>query len=42
MLMSEQGSLAMKIGLLNEYDSQATPGTQKSDFKYNVSLVWGL
>jgi putative salt-induced outer membrane protein YdiY len=42
MVMFEQGSLAMKIGMLNEYDSQAAPGTEKSDFKYNLSLVWGL
>jgi putative salt-induced outer membrane protein YdiY len=42
MVMSEQINLAMKIGLLNEYDSLADPGTEKSDFKYNLSLVWGL
>ncbi|MBT2971091.1 MAG: hypothetical protein B6D72_17465 [gamma proteobacterium symbiont of Ctena orbiculata] len=42
MTMSEQGALAMKIGLINEYDSLAAPGTEKSDFKYNLSLVWGL
>ncbi|MES9990856.1 MAG: DUF481 domain-containing protein [Candidatus Thiodiazotropha sp.] len=42
MTMSEQGTLAMKIGLINEYDSQAAPGTEKSDFKYHLSLVWGL
>ncbi len=42
MTMSEQGKLAMKIGLINEYDSLAAPGTEKSDFKYNLSLVWGL
>ncbi|MES9946172.1 MAG: DUF481 domain-containing protein [Candidatus Thiodiazotropha sp.] len=42
MAMSEQGKLAMKIGLINEYDSLAAPGTERSDFKYNLSLVWGL
>ncbi|MEW8505368.1 MAG: DUF481 domain-containing protein [Candidatus Thiodiazotropha sp.] len=42
MSMAEQGALAMKIGLVNEYDSLAAPGTEKSDFKYNLSLVWGL
>ena len=42
MTLSEQGKLAMKIGLINEYDSLAPPGTDKSDFKYNLSLVWGL
>ncbi|MEW8028469.1 MAG: DUF481 domain-containing protein [Candidatus Thiodiazotropha sp.] len=41
-VMSEEGALAMKIGLINEYDSLAAPGTEKSDFKYNLSLVWGL
>ncbi len=42
MSFSEQGNLAMKIGLINEYDSLAAPGTEKNDFKYNLSLVWGL
>ncbi len=42
MTMSERGTLAMKVGLLNEYDSLADPGTDKNDFKYNLSLVWGL
>jgi putative salt-induced outer membrane protein YdiY len=42
MLMSEQERLGIKIGLSNEYDSLAAPGTEKSDFKYNLSLVWGL
>jgi putative salt-induced outer membrane protein YdiY len=42
MTMLEQGTLAMKIGLINEYDSMAAPETDKSDFKYNLSLVWGL
>ena len=42
MAISAQGKLAMKIGLSNEYDSLAPEGTDKSDFKYNLSLVWGL
>jgi putative salt-induced outer membrane protein YdiY len=42
MVMSAQVKLAMKIGLINEYDSLAAPDTDKSDFKYNLSLVWGL
>jgi putative salt-induced outer membrane protein YdiY len=40
--ISEQGTLAMKIGLINEYDTQPAPDTEKNDFKYNLSLVWGL
>jgi putative salt-induced outer membrane protein YdiY len=42
MTLSEQGRLAMKIGLVNEYDSLADPGTDRNDSKYNLSLVWGL
>lgn len=42
MKMTDKGSLAMKIGLINEYDSLAPEGTEKSDFKYNLSLAWGL
>ncbi|MCU7796257.1 MAG: DUF481 domain-containing protein [Candidatus Thiodiazotropha sp. (ex Myrtea spinifera)] len=40
--ISARGNLAMKIGLINEYDSLAAPGIDKNDFKYNLSLVWGL
>ena len=40
--MSERVNLAMKIGLVNEYDSLAPKGSDKNDFKYNLSLVWGL
>jgi putative salt-induced outer membrane protein YdiY len=42
MQMTDKGSLAMKIGLINEYDSLAAQGTDKNDFKYSLSLVWGL
>jgi putative salt-induced outer membrane protein YdiY len=42
MTMTEQGTLAMKIGMINEYDSQAPVGTEKNDFKYHLSLVWGF
>jgi putative salt-induced outer membrane protein YdiY len=42
MTISDSGNLAMKIGLINEYDSQAAPGVDENDFKYNLSLVWGL
>ncbi len=42
MKMSETGNLAMKIGLINEYDSLAAEGTDKNDFKYNISLAWGF
>lgn len=42
MKMTEAGSLAMKIGLVNEYDSLAPEGIDRNDFKYNLSLVWGI
>lgn len=42
MSMTQGGSLAMKIGLSNEYDSLASGDTEKNDFKYYLSLVWGL
>ena len=42
MKMTETGTLAMKIGLVNEYDSIASEGSDKNDFKYNISLAWGF
>jgi putative salt-induced outer membrane protein YdiY len=42
MKMNERGSLAMKIGLSNEYDSLAAEGTEKNDFKYYLALVWAM
>ncbi len=42
MKMTEYGKLAMKIGLSNEYDSLAAEGTEKNEFKYNISLAWGF
>ncbi|MGD9172170.1 MAG: DUF481 domain-containing protein [Candidatus Thiodiazotropha sp.] len=42
MVMTEKGTVAMKIGLINDYDSLADEDTEKSDFKYSLSLVWGL
>ena len=42
MQINDRGTLAMKIGLINEYDSLAPEGTDRNDFKYNLSLVWGL
>jgi putative salt-induced outer membrane protein YdiY len=42
MKMTDTGTLAMKIGLINEYDSLAPKGNDKNDFKYNLSLAWGL
>ena len=42
MAMGDNRNLAMKIGLSNEYDSLAAPGTETNDFKYNLSLVWAL
>lgn len=38
----EDSPLAMKIGLKNEFDSQAAPGIEESDFTYFLSLVWGI
>ena len=40
--MEERGKLAMKIGLSNEYDSEATGDDEKNDFKYYLALVWGM
>lgn len=34
--------VALKVGLLNEYDSQTEDGVDKNDFKYTVSLSWDL
>lgn len=34
--------VALKIGLLNEYDSATEEGISKNDFKYTVSLAWTL
>ncbi|MEN8166408.1 MAG: hypothetical protein ABFR65_02900 [Pseudomonadota bacterium] len=42
MSMTQGGSLAMKIGLSNEYDSLASDDTEKNDFRYYLSQVWGL
>ncbi|MEJ2691848.1 MAG: DUF481 domain-containing protein [Candidatus Thiodiazotropha sp.] len=42
MALGDSRNLAMKIGLSNEYDSLAAPGTETNDFKYNLSLVWAL
>ncbi|PCH83190.1 MAG: hypothetical protein COB89_01815 [Piscirickettsiaceae bacterium] len=32
----------LKLGLLNEFDSNAAGDSRKNDFKYNLSLVFGL
>ena len=42
MHMGDSKRLAMKIGLANEYDSQAAEGTEQNDFKYYLALVWAL
>ncbi|MDJ0807714.1 MAG: DUF481 domain-containing protein [Gammaproteobacteria bacterium] len=42
MKMEEQGKLAMKIGLSNEYDSEAEGDVEKNDFKYYLALVWAM
>lgn len=34
--------VALKVGLLNEYDSSTDSGISKNDFKYTVSLAWTL
>jgi len=34
--------VALKLGLLNEYDSATEEGISKNDFKYTVSLAWKL
>lgn len=34
--------VALKLGLLNEYDSSTEEGISKNDFKYTVSLAWKL
>jgi putative salt-induced outer membrane protein YdiY len=41
-MFEQRGKLAMKIGLINDYDSQPEADTEHSDFKYHLSLVWGL
>ncbi len=40
--ISMDAALGIKIGLSNEYDSEAIGDTKENDFKYNASLVWGL
>jgi putative salt-induced outer membrane protein YdiY len=37
--LSQLNGLDIKIGLINEYDSDASAGTDKNDFKYLLSLV---
>jgi putative salt-induced outer membrane protein YdiY len=37
--LSQLNGLAVKIGLINQYDSDASAGTDKNDFKYLLSLV---
>lgn len=34
--------LDLKLGLLNEFDSNAAGDSRKNDFKYNLSLVFGI
>ena len=34
--------VALKLGLLNEYDSATEAGINKNDFKYTASLAWKL
>jgi putative salt-induced outer membrane protein YdiY len=40
--LQRESKLAMKIGLSNEYDSEASGDEKRNNFKYYLSLVWGL
>lgn len=40
--LDELNGIDLKLGLLNEFDSNASGDSRKNDFKYNLSLVFGL
>jgi len=40
--LNSYAGVALKVGLLNEYDSATEQGIDKNDFKYTVSLAWTL
>lgn len=40
--LNSYAGVALKVGLLNEYDSATEEGISKNDFKYTVSLSWSL
>ncbi|WP_043887699.1 DUF481 domain-containing protein [Methylophaga thiooxydans] len=40
--VNSYAGVALKVGLLNEYDSATEQGIDKNDFKYTVSLAWTL
>jgi len=40
--LNSYAGVALKVGLLNEYDSATEEGIDKNDFKYTVSLAWTL
>ncbi len=40
--LDELKGIDLKLGLLNEFDSNASGDSRKNDFKYNLSLVFGL
>jgi hypothetical protein len=42
MSMDSFAGLALKLGLVNEYDSTTEGDVDKNDFKYTVSLAWTL
>jgi len=40
--LNSYAGVALKVGLLNEYDSATEEGINENDFKYTVSLAWTL
>lgn len=40
--LNSYAGVALKVGLLNEYDSATEEDINKNDFKYTVSLAWTL
>ncbi len=40
--LDQLNGIDLKIGLLNEFDSNASGVSRKNDFKYNLSLVFGI
>lgn len=40
--LDDLNGIDLKLGLLNEFDSNASGDSRNNDFKYNLSLVFGL
>jgi len=40
--LDDLNGIDLKLGLLNEFDSNAAGDSRKNDFKYNLSLVFGI